>query len=78
MEGGDAHARVARQCGDVIVAGIGSVSERGPERALTKFFAGAHNFEVNITTLASSSKPRLDKELQIYRPQVPAKVPATL
>jgi len=30
-----------------------------------------------IPTSASNSKPRLEKELQIHRSQVPAKVPAT-
>jgi hypothetical protein len=30
-----------------------------------------------IPTLASNSKHCLDKELQIHRPKVPAKVPAT-
>ena len=35
------------------------------------------SFVGSIPTSASNSNPRLEKELQIHRPQVPAKVPAT-
>jgi hypothetical protein len=41
-----------------------------------EFFAGEGRRGA-IPTSASNSKLRLDKELQIHRPQVPAKVPAT-